>query len=63
LRSSVTRSPTTTSRSGRCSAPPLGAAAGPGQIVVRNPAPDIHVRVRRFLRRAVSSDYLPVDAI
>jgi hypothetical protein len=37
--------------------------SGPSKIVVRNPAPDVHVRVRRFLRRAVESDYLPVDAI
>jgi hypothetical protein len=37
--------------------------SGPKKIVVRNPAPDVHVRVRRFLRRAVESDYLPVDAV
>ena len=36
---------------------------GPSRIVVRNPAPDVHVRFRRFLRRAVTSNYLPVDAI
>jgi hypothetical protein len=36
---------------------------GPRQIVVRNPAPDVHVRVRRFLRRTVDSDYMPVDAV
>jgi len=36
---------------------------GPEEIVVRNPAPDVHVRFRRFLRREVQSNYLPVDAV
>lgn len=36
---------------------------GPARIVVRNPAPDVHVRVRRFLRQSVESNYLPVDAV
>lgn len=37
--------------------------SGPKKIVLRNPAPDVHARFRRFLRRAIESDYLPVDAI
>ncbi len=38
--------------------------SGPSKIVVRNPAPDVHVRFRRFLRRvAIESNYLPVDSI
>jgi hypothetical protein len=37
--------------------------SGPGEVVVRNPSPDVHVRIRRFLRRAVQSNYLPVDAL
>jgi YD repeat-containing protein len=36
---------------------------GPEEIIVRNPAPDVHVRFRRFLRRKVESNYLPVDAV
>ncbi len=36
---------------------------GPEEIVVRNPAPDVHARFRRFLRREVQSNYLPVDAV
>jgi hypothetical protein len=36
---------------------------GPAEIVVRNPSPDVHVRVRRFLRQEVNSNYYPVDAL
>lgn len=36
---------------------------GPDEIVVRNPSPDVHVRVRRFLRLDVTSNYLPIDAV
>jgi hypothetical protein len=35
----------------------------PLEIVVRNPSPDVHVRVRRFLRQEIESNYTPVDAI
>lgn len=33
------------------------------KIVVRNPAPDVHDRVRRFLDHTVTSDYQPVNTI
>lgn len=36
---------------------------GPSEIVVRNPSPDVHIRVRRFLRLNVTSNYLPIDAV
>ena len=32
-------------------------------IVVRNPAPDVHDRVRRFLDHKVKSDYQPVNSL
>jgi hypothetical protein len=36
---------------------------GPDEIVVRNPSPDVHDRVRRYLERgSARSDYLPVNA-
>ena len=31
------------------------------KILVRNPAPDVHYRVRAYLARSASSDYLPVS--
>jgi hypothetical protein len=36
---------------------------GPEAILVRNPSPDVHVRVRRFLQRNIESNYTPVDAL
>ncbi len=36
---------------------------GPSRIVVRNPAPDVHDRLRRYLHRDVKSNYLPVNAL
>lgn len=35
----------------------------PPKVIVRNPAPDVHVRVRTFLTRAAQSNYLPVPGI
>lgn len=32
-------------------------------ILVRNPAPDVHDRVRRFLAHKIGSDYQPVNAL
>jgi hypothetical protein len=32
-------------------------------ILVRNPAPDVHDRVRRFLEHRVKSDYQPVNTL
>ena len=34
--------------------------AKPPSIVVRNPAPDVHYRVRAYLQRAARSDYMPI---
>lgn len=36
---------------------------GPSRIVVRNPAPDVHDRLRRYLHRDVRSNYLPVNTL
>lgn len=36
---------------------------GPREVVVRNPSPDVHDRVRRYLERAIKSNFLPVNAI
>jgi len=36
--------------------------AGPDEVVVRNPSPDVHDRVRRYLERRITSNYLPVNA-
>jgi hypothetical protein len=33
------------------------------QVMVRNPAPDVHVRVRQFLDRDVASDYRGISAV
>ena len=33
------------------------------EIVVRNPAPDVHDRVRRFLSHRITSNYQPVDSL
>jgi hypothetical protein len=35
---------------------------GPRRLVVKNPAPDVHDRVRRYLK-AAEPDYLPVDSL
>jgi len=35
---------------------------GPTRLVVRNPAPDVHERARRYLLHTFDSNYLPVDA-
>jgi hypothetical protein len=35
----------------------------PGNVVVRNPAPDVHDRFRSYLDRNIVSEYLPVNAI
>lgn len=37
--------------------------SGPSRIIVRNPAPDVHDRLRRYLHRDVKSNYLPVNAL
>lgn len=34
----------------------------PPAIIVRNPAPDVHYRVRAYLQRTAKSDYMPVSA-
>jgi hypothetical protein len=36
---------------------------GPRNITVKNPAPDVHERFRRYLTHTITSDYLPVDAL
>jgi hypothetical protein len=35
----------------------------PSRIIVRNPAPDVHDRLRRYLHRDVKSNYFAVNAI
>jgi hypothetical protein len=37
--------------------------SGPKKIVVKNPAPDVHDRLRQYLERNIESDYRPVDAL
>ncbi len=32
------------------------------RVIVRNPAPDVHYRVRAYLLRSARSDYLPISA-
>ena len=33
------------------------------EVVVRNPAPDVHIRVRQFLDRDVASEYRGITAV
>jgi hypothetical protein len=35
----------------------------PPKVTVRNPSPDVHERVRAYLDRQASSEYLPIDSI
>jgi hypothetical protein len=35
---------------------------GPTQLIIRNPAPDVHERARRYLRHRLQSNYLPVNS-
>jgi hypothetical protein len=37
--------------------------AGPARITVRNPAPEVHERLRRYLDRGIQSNYLAVNTI
>lgn len=36
---------------------------GPDEVVVRNPSPDVHDRVRRYLERTITPNYLPVEKV
>lgn len=37
--------------------------SGPRRLIVKNPAPDVHDRIRRYLHSKAHPDYLPVAAI
>jgi hypothetical protein len=37
--------------------------SGPSQLTIRNPAPEVHERARRYLRHRLVTNYTPVNSI